>query len=58
MSTVDAVSYFGSKVAIAKALGINKSAVTNWGKSVPTLRAYQLQVLTKGALKVTQQPQH
>lgn len=51
MKTNYAVEYFGSKVALARALGIHKAAVSQWGENVPKGRAYQIEVLTGGALK-------
>lgn len=51
MKTDHAVKYFGSKVAIARALGIHKGAVSQWGENVPQGRAYQIEVLTGGKLK-------
>ncbi|RDH41423.1 Cro/Cl family transcriptional regulator [Zooshikella ganghwensis] len=46
-----AVEYFGNKISIAKALGISSASISKWGEKVPKLRAYQLQVITNGALK-------
>ena len=54
MKTEDAVEYFGSKAAIAKALGIKRGAVSQWGYHVPQGRAYQIEVLTGGQLKADQ----
>ncbi|MCA9233171.1 MAG: helix-turn-helix domain-containing protein [Planctomycetales bacterium] len=51
MKTEDAIKYFGSQVALARALGISKQAVGGWGEYVPTGRAFQLQVMTAGKLK-------
>ena len=51
MNTAAVVNYFGSKAEIARALGIGNTAVTNWGDTVPIGRAYQLEVITDGALK-------
>lgn len=51
MTTSHAVKYFGSKAALAKALGINKGAVSQWGETIPQGRAYQIEVLTGGQLK-------
>lgn len=51
MTTSNAVKYFGSKAAIARALGINKAAVSQWGETIPEGRAYQIEVLTGGKLK-------
>lgn len=52
MNTDDAVEYFGSKAALARALGIRKGAVSQWGDTIPQGRAYQIEVLTGGQLKV------
>lgn len=54
MKTVLAVDYFGTKAAIADALGIKKSAVSQWGDTIPKGRAYQIEVLTGGKLKADQ----
>ncbi|MGL5070165.1 MAG: Cro/CI family transcriptional regulator [Aeromonas salmonicida] len=54
MKTVLAVDYFGTKAAIADALGIKKSAVSQWGDTIPKGRAYQIEVLTGGKLKAEQ----
>ncbi|HHQ4463516.1 TPA: Cro/CI family transcriptional regulator [Aeromonas veronii] len=51
MKTNHAVKYFGSKAALARALGINKGAVSQWGEKVPKGRAYQIEVMTSGQLK-------
>lgn len=51
MKTELAVDYFGTKAAIADALGIKRSAVSQWGETIPQGRAYQIEVLTGGKLK-------
>jgi len=51
MKTTDALTYFGSQHAIAKALGIKQPSVANWGEFPPELRQLQIQALTKRALK-------
>ncbi|WP_017786934.1 Cro/CI family transcriptional regulator [Aeromonas dhakensis] len=51
MKTELAVDYFGTKAAIADALGIKRSAVSQWGETIPIGRAYQIEVLTGGKLK-------
>jgi transcriptional repressor of cell division inhibition gene dicB len=48
----DAVKHYGSQYYLAKALNINLSAVTRWGKWVPLKRAFRLAELTDGKLKV------
>lgn len=55
MKTQDAADHFGSRVKLAKALGITPSAVTGWGDHPPITRQYQIQVLSKGKLKASQQ---
>ncbi|OYD24721.1 Cro/CI family transcriptional regulator [Oceanimonas baumannii] len=54
MKKDDVLKHFGGVMATAKALGISHAAVGKWGKEIPQGRAYQIQVLTKGKLKVTQ----
>lgn len=54
MKTELAVDYFGTKAAIADALGIKRSAVSQWGGTIPQGRAYQIEVLTGGKLKAEQ----
>ena len=48
----DAVKHFGGAAALAKALGIALPSVSEWGDIIPEGRAYQLQVITAGALRV------
>ena len=42
MTTNEAVAIFGSKAEIARALGISRASVTEWGEKIPELRVYQL----------------
>ncbi|WP_323957458.1 Cro/CI family transcriptional regulator [Aeromonas caviae] len=51
MNKSDVLSYFGGVAATAKALGISHVAVSKWGDTIPQGRAYQIEVLTGGALK-------
>lgn len=49
-----AIEHFGSKAALARAVGVSKQALWKWeknGNRVPLGRAYQLEVITDGALK-------
>lgn len=46
------LQHFGSAAATARALGITKSAVSQWGLNVPERIAYRVQALTEGRLKV------
>lgn len=45
------IEYFGGVTATAKALGISHAAVSNWKEDIPSGRAYQVEVITKGKLK-------
>ncbi|WOX50996.1 Cro/CI family transcriptional regulator [Aeromonas sp. CD] len=51
MKKADAISYFNSAAALAKALKISEAAISQWGQNVPQGRAYQIEVLTGGQLK-------
>ena len=51
MKTEDAVRHFGTKSAIARALGITKASLTSWRERVPALRAWQLSQITAGKLR-------
>jgi DNA-binding transcriptional regulator YdaS (Cro superfamily) len=52
MNIHDVVAYFGgSKIAVARALGVTKAAVSDWGGEIPPLRQLQIEELTKGQLK-------
>ena len=48
----EAVKHFGGVNALADALGIRPASVSEWGDIIPEGRAYQLQVITAGALRV------
>jgi hypothetical protein len=52
MKTETAITHFGSKAALARALQIRPPSIQDWGVLVPLGRAYELQVLTNGALQV------
>ncbi|MGR3892981.1 Cro/CI family transcriptional regulator [Pseudomonas sp. 1176_21] len=51
MNTRDVAKFFGSKKKLAEALGIQPSAVTMWGDTVPESRQYQIQVLSQGQFR-------
>ncbi|MFG0453603.1 Cro/CI family transcriptional regulator [Shewanella sp. YQ_9] len=51
MKTSMAIAHFKTATALANALGISKSSVSQWGEHVPPLRAYQLERITNGQLK-------
>ncbi len=50
MLTAQAIKYFGTRYALAQALGISPATVYQWKERVPTERQIQLERLTKGAL--------
>ena len=52
MYTETVISYFGSRNKLAKALGIRRQAIQAWGSIIPMGRAYQLENITDGKLKV------
>ena len=50
MTKYETIAFFGSQIAIAKALNLTRSAVSAWG-DIPLLRQLQLEELTCGKLK-------
>ena len=52
MRKENAISHFGSQQKLADALGIKQGSVSGWGELVPLGRAFVLERLTNGALKV------
>jgi hypothetical protein len=53
MTTEEVVLFYGSKAAIARALGIKKASVSGWGDEPPHGRQCEIQILTKGKLKAS-----
>lgn len=51
MKTSDVINLLKTKSAVAKLLGIGRSAVSQWGDFVPLDRQYELEVKTNGLLK-------
>ncbi len=51
MTTKEVIDYFETQVAIAKALGITQSAVSQWDDRPPMMRQYQIQIVTQGGLR-------
>lgn len=45
MKTQTAIKLAGSKLALARILGINRQAIQSWSEMVPPLRVYQLKEL-------------
>lgn len=52
MKKADVISYFGGVGKTAKALGLSHASVSGWADLIPKGRAFEIQVLTKGRLKV------
>ena len=52
MKTQDVINHFGGKQALAAELSITRQAIEQWGDTVPELRAFQIERLTAGQLKV------
>jgi transcriptional repressor of cell division inhibition gene dicB len=52
MLKTDVITHFGSPAATARALGITKSAVSQWGDNIPERMAYRVQTVTDGVLTV------
>lgn len=51
-----AIAHFGSISKLADALNIKPQAISQWGDRVPEGRAYQIQHITNGALKIESKP--
>lgn len=51
MTKEQAIKYFGSQVALAEALGIGQSSVSEWETYPPEIRQIQLQTITRGKLR-------
>jgi hypothetical protein len=51
MTTDEAVKHYGSRKALADALGIWPQGVYLWGERPPMSRQYEIEVRTGGALR-------
>lgn len=51
MKKQDAIDHFGGVVQLAYALRCSPQAISQWGKTIPQGRAYQIEVLTGGELR-------
>ena len=45
MNTKDVIKHFGSASQLAKELKVSRSAVSQWGPTVPFLRQFQIREL-------------
>jgi len=50
MKKADVILYFGTQEKTARALNISQVSVSKWTDSIPPLRAYEIERLTKGKL--------
>lgn len=53
MKKTEVLNHFKGVSKVAEALGISPGAVSQWPESVPPLRQLQLQAITGGALKAS-----
>lgn len=51
MTYDEVIKRFGTQVRLAAVLGITQSTVSAWGRVVPKLYQFQIEVLTHGELK-------
>ena len=51
MKTSEAITHYGSGVALTAALRLSAGAVSQWGEYPPNARQLQLERITLGALK-------
>lgn len=51
MKTSEAVQFFNGVTRLARALGIRRQAIYQWGEEPPQGRQFEIQVLTGGHLK-------
>lgn len=53
MTLDQAVEHFGSRAALARAVGVSPQAVQQWGETgrIPRGRQFQIEVITRGELK-------
>ncbi len=52
MTMKEVLEHFKTQAKVAEALGISQASVSQWGDNVPRLRQFELQLLTKGKLKI------
>lgn len=51
MKKNDVISHFGNATKAANALGVTKSAISQWPETIPRLRAFEIERITNGELK-------
>ncbi|WP_339617224.1 Cro/CI family transcriptional regulator [uncultured Gilvimarinus sp.] len=52
MTKTEVLAHYKTGKAVAEALGLSESAVSQWPEVIPRLRAFELERITQGALKV------
>lgn len=52
MYKTDVLGHFKTGTAVARAIGVTKSAVSQWKDIIPEAMAYRVQAATRGKLKV------
>ena len=52
LKTSDAIAYYGTKSALARAVGVNRQAVQQWGEYLPDDKAWYLHYITGGKINV------
>jgi hypothetical protein len=52
----DVLNYFGGQERLAKALGCQRTAITQWKGVIPKLRTYQIEVITNGRFRARDLP--
>jgi DNA-binding transcriptional regulator YdaS (Cro superfamily) len=56
MTTEEAIKHFNNAATLARALGISKSAVSQWGLFPPRAQQLEIQELTGGLLRAEAKP--
>ena len=51
MTTNEAIAYFRTRAALARAIAVTPGAVSQWGEHPPIGRQYEIEVRTGGDLK-------
>jgi len=51
MNKQTAIDFFGSASALAKALGVSKSAVSQWDEQIPMRRQFEIEHVSGGVLR-------
>jgi DNA-binding transcriptional regulator YdaS (Cro superfamily) len=51
MKKEDVISFFGTQEKTARALGVKQASVSRWPEDIPSLRAFEIERITNGALK-------